>query len=70
VADISFPLFASPSHAAALLGISRSSLYERIGAGDFIARKLGGRCCVDMTHAVNYMHNLPRADIRVGKPAA
>jgi hypothetical protein len=64
VGDISYPLFPNPTKAAAALGVSRSFLYERIAAGDIIARKWQGRTVVDMTQAVAFVSNLPAANIR------
>lgn len=56
-------LFPTPTKAAKLLGVSRSFLYERIAAGDIVARKWQNRTLVDMAQARAFLSRLPLASI-------
>jgi hypothetical protein len=51
-------------------GLARSRLYELMSAGTIEARKCGRRTLLVGDSLRQYLANLPRADIRMGKKAA
>jgi hypothetical protein len=51
-------------------GLTRSRLYELMGAGVLDARKAGRRTIIVGDSLRAYLTNLPRADIRVGRREA
>lgn len=58
------PAFAHIPDTCRLTGLSRSRLYELIGAGCVHAVKEGTRTLVDVASAVAYLHTLPSARVR------
>ena len=56
------PLAYRPKDAAALLGISRSTLYEMIASGKIEARKLGGATIIRHEELVRVLDAAPLAD--------
>lgn len=40
------PIAVSPAEAAALLGVSRTTIYEMMGRADFPSFKVGARCLI------------------------
>jgi len=51
-------------------GLTRSRIYEEVGAGRIEARKAGRRTLILGDSLRAYLANLPRADIRMGRKAA
>lgn len=58
------PAFAVIPKTCELTGLSRSRLYELIGAGAVRAVKAGTRTLVDIASVVAYLHALPPAQVR------
>ena len=57
------PLLVRINPAAAYLGVSRSKLYELLGAGDLVARRIGGRTLILYADLEAYAKALPPASI-------
>ena len=48
-------------------GIGRTKIYEAIGAGELIAKKVGSRTIILTRHLAAYLDNLPVADFASGE---
>lgn len=58
------------AHAKMVSGLGRTTIYERIAAGDLDARKAGGRTLITGESLRAFLANLPVADIRTGRKVA
>jgi predicted DNA-binding transcriptional regulator AlpA len=62
--------YAPIPRALAVLGIGRSTLYDRVGSGDLRMIKVGGRSLVDMEKALAWLESCPEAKIGARRTAA
>jgi hypothetical protein len=58
------PNYATIDDWCAISGISRRVTYDRLGAGDLKAVKVGGRTLVDVDAGLAWMRSLPAPVIR------
>lgn len=66
-----YPAFATIEKSEEISGRSRSSIYEDLAAGHYVARKAGKRTLIDIHGQLAYINSLPVAQIRSSKrPAA
>lgn len=54
----------SPSDAAKVIGVSRSTLFNLLARGDLKARKLGTRTLITSAELERYLSELPAAEFR------
>jgi hypothetical protein len=56
------PFYASVADFTKLIGLGRSTVYEMLASGDFIAVKVGARTLVDVTKAREFLAAQPPAE--------
>ena len=58
-----YPAFASIKDASAILGPQRSTLYAMLARHELRAVKCGSKTLIDIPHALEFMRQLPAAEI-------
>ena len=68
--ETTMPMFAQPLAAAAVLGVSRTTLYRLMAAGTLRGRKVGRATLIDLREAAEVIRSLPAAHVTLPQDTA